>query len=100
MIYIFVFKTNDRRIKLGDFGVARQLHQTMESAKTRIGTPLYLSPGEINVFFNLIPTIRPQRNFFCQNQKRVYVSRIPLSFFFAESKTFFVKKELFFLYGN
>ncbi|XP_038674084.1 serine/threonine-protein kinase Nek5-like isoform X1 [Scyliorhinus canicula] len=31
-------------VKLGDFGIARMLNNTMELAQTRIGTPYYLSP--------------------------------------------------------
>ncbi|XP_078077582.1 serine/threonine-protein kinase Nek5-like [Mustelus asterias] len=31
-------------VKLGDFGIARMLNNTMELADTRIGTPYYLSP--------------------------------------------------------
>ncbi|XP_060682968.1 serine/threonine-protein kinase Nek5-like [Hemiscyllium ocellatum] len=31
-------------VKLGDFGIARMLNNTMELAHTRIGTPYYLSP--------------------------------------------------------
>ncbi|XP_067889513.1 serine/threonine-protein kinase Nek5-like isoform X2 [Heterodontus francisci] len=31
-------------VKLGDFGIARMLNNTMELARTRIGTPYYLSP--------------------------------------------------------
>ena len=39
---IFLTKTN--MIKMGDFGIARVLKQTIEKAKTMVGTPYYLSP--------------------------------------------------------
>ncbi|XP_051882486.1 serine/threonine-protein kinase Nek5-like [Pristis pectinata] len=35
---------NGKTAKLGDFGIARMLNNTMELAHTRIGTPYYLSP--------------------------------------------------------
>lgn len=39
-----IFLTKKDMIKLGDFGIARVLHNTNELAKTAIGTPYYLSP--------------------------------------------------------
>ncbi|CAM9610722.1 unnamed protein product [Lampetra planeri] len=40
-----IFLTNNKSsIKLGDFGIARILTNTMELARTCIGTPYYLSP--------------------------------------------------------
>jgi NIMA (never in mitosis gene a)-related kinase len=39
-----IFLTKKDLIKLGDFGIARVLHNTNELAKTAIGTPYYLSP--------------------------------------------------------
>ncbi|KAM9203399.1 serine/threonine-protein kinase Nek5 [Mergus octosetaceus] len=40
-----IFLSNNGRIaKLGDFGIARQLTNTMEFAYTCVGTPYYLSP--------------------------------------------------------
>ena len=39
---IFLNKKNE--IKIGDFGIARQLESTMEKARTIVGTPFYLSP--------------------------------------------------------
>ncbi|KRX02432.1 Protein kinase-like domain [Pseudocohnilembus persalinus] len=39
-----IFITKENRIKLGDFGIARQLKQTLEKCKTMVGTPYYLSP--------------------------------------------------------
>lgn len=31
-------------IKLGDFGIAKVLSNTMDNARTMVGTPYYLSP--------------------------------------------------------
>ncbi|NXC21916.1 NEK5 kinase, partial [Corythaeola cristata] len=40
-----IFLSNSGKVaKLGDFGIARQLHSTMEFAHTCVGTPYYLSP--------------------------------------------------------
>lgn len=39
-----IFLTKDNKIKLGDFGIARILKNTMELAHTVVGTPYYLSP--------------------------------------------------------
>ncbi|XP_055006351.1 serine/threonine-protein kinase Nek5 [Boleophthalmus pectinirostris] len=40
-----IFLTNrGTRVKLGDFGIARMLNNTMELARTCVGTPYYLSP--------------------------------------------------------
>ncbi|CAH1267419.1 NEK1 [Branchiostoma lanceolatum] len=39
-----IFLMRDGAIKLGDFGIARVLNNTMELARTCIGTPYYLSP--------------------------------------------------------
>ncbi|XP_072259627.1 serine/threonine-protein kinase Nek5 isoform X2 [Pyxicephalus adspersus] len=40
-----IFLTNNGTIaKLGDFGIARMLNNTMELARTCVGTPFYLSP--------------------------------------------------------
>lgn len=39
-----VFLTEDDIIKIGDFGVARMLANTLDQAGTQIGTPYYLSP--------------------------------------------------------
>ncbi|XP_022786792.1 serine/threonine-protein kinase Nek5-like [Stylophora pistillata] len=39
-----IFLTKNGIVKLGDFGIARVLHSTMELARTCIGTPYYLSP--------------------------------------------------------
>ena len=43
---IFLMKTG--QVKLGDFGIAKCLDQTMDKAKTYVGTPYYLSPEIIN----------------------------------------------------
>lgn len=39
-----IFLAKDNKVKLGDFGIARILHRTMEKAKTMVGTPYYISP--------------------------------------------------------
>ena len=39
-----IFLTSNGKIKLGDFGIARVLNNTMECARTLVGTPYYLSP--------------------------------------------------------
>ena len=39
-----VFVCKNGCIKLGDFGIARVLRNTMEVAKSMVGTPYYLSP--------------------------------------------------------
>ena len=39
-----VFLTSDGLCKLGDFGIARALSNTMDHASTFVGTPYYLSP--------------------------------------------------------
>jgi NIMA (never in mitosis gene a)-related kinase len=39
-----IFLTNEGLVKIGDFGIAKSLGNTLEKAKTVIGTPYYLSP--------------------------------------------------------
>ena len=39
-----VFLTNRNLVKLGDFGIARQMDDTSDFAQTCVGTPYYLSP--------------------------------------------------------
>ncbi len=39
-----IFLTQNGLIKLGDFGIAKCLKNTVEKAKTVVGTPYYLSP--------------------------------------------------------
>jgi serine/threonine protein kinase len=39
-----VFLMRDKSVRLGDFGVARDLASTLDNAKTQVGTPYYLSP--------------------------------------------------------
>ena len=43
-----IFLTQNGKVKLGDFGIARCLDKTMEKALTVVGTPYYLSPEIIN----------------------------------------------------
>eukprot|EP00953_Heterococcus_sp_UTEX-ZZ885_P030029 15888-Heterococcus_DN1.PRE.1 len=39
-----IFLTLGRVVKLGDFGIAKVLANTMDHARTAIGTPYYMSP--------------------------------------------------------
>jgi NIMA (never in mitosis gene a)-related kinase len=39
-----IFLTKQGIIKIGDFGIAKVLNNTLANAKTVVGTPYYLSP--------------------------------------------------------
>ena len=43
-----IFLTSDSKIKIGDFGLAKQLNQKNQYAKTQAGTILYMAPEIIN----------------------------------------------------
>ena len=43
-----LFITKDENIKIGDFGIAKQLNSVNEYAKTQTGTMLYMAPEIIN----------------------------------------------------
>lgn len=49
-----IFLTNDKQLKLGDFGISKMLQQTKDKAITFVGTPYYLSPeileGKVKTF--------------------------------------------------
>ena len=40
--------TKDNRVKIGDFGISKQLENTVQMANTSLGTPFYLSPEVCN----------------------------------------------------
>jgi NIMA (never in mitosis gene a)-related kinase 1/4/5 len=42
-----IFVASNGLLKLGDFGVSKVLNSTQALATTRVGTPYYLSPGEM-----------------------------------------------------
>jgi NIMA (never in mitosis gene a)-related kinase 1/4/5 len=44
-----IFLTRDGSVKLGDFGIARNLTGSMDLAHTIIGTPYYMSPEIMQV---------------------------------------------------
>ena len=39
-----VLITRDNYVKIGDFGISKQLENTVQLANTSLGTPFYLSP--------------------------------------------------------
>jgi len=39
-----IFLTGDNTVKLGDFGISKELEDTLGSAMTVVGTPYYMSP--------------------------------------------------------
>ena len=39
-----VLITKDNKVKIGDFGISKQLENTVQLANTSLGTPFYLSP--------------------------------------------------------
>jgi NIMA (never in mitosis gene a)-related kinase len=39
-----IFMTKEGLVKLGDFGIAKNLSKTLEKVKTIVGTPYYMSP--------------------------------------------------------
>lgn len=39
-----IFLTNDMKVKIGDFGISKQLNNISEFAKTQCGTPIYMVP--------------------------------------------------------
>ena len=43
-----LFLTGDLKVKIGDFGIAKQLNNINEYAKTKAGTMLYMAPEIIN----------------------------------------------------
>ncbi len=39
-----IFLTREGRVRLGDFGIARNLQRTLQKIKSVVGTPYYMSP--------------------------------------------------------
>ena len=39
-----IFLTKDNLVKIGDFGIAKSLKQSIEKMKSVVGTPYYMSP--------------------------------------------------------
>lgn len=39
-----IFLSTCRTVKIGDFGISKQLNSTQDKAMTLVGTPYYLSP--------------------------------------------------------
>jgi len=39
-----IFLSNNNDVKLGDFGIAKSLENTLALAQTKVGTPYYMSP--------------------------------------------------------
>ena len=39
-----IFLTGDLKVKIGDFGIAKELSNANEYAKTQVGTTLYMAP--------------------------------------------------------
>eukprot|EP01083_Nonionella_stella_P293580 998465_1 len=42
-----IFLTEDLKVKLGDFGLSRRLSRSTAFARTRVGTPYYMSPEQV-----------------------------------------------------
>jgi serine/threonine protein kinase len=42
-----IFIDAQNSIKVGDFGLSRQMNDESEFAKTHVGTPYYMSPEQI-----------------------------------------------------
>lgn len=42
-----IFINNSSHIKLGDFGLSREMGEHSEFAKTNVGTPYYMSPEQV-----------------------------------------------------
>lgn len=43
-----IFKGENNQIKLGDFGLSKQLNSELNYANTNVGTPYYMSPEQIS----------------------------------------------------